>query len=519
MVRRASRPSRCYLQREGVEHGEIGEWPACHVAPYVSISAIASKKRPDWVLIMGMRTVVTLLGVVLLSSAVSGQDRLVVLGTRGPFLTGGSTALVEADVAGTAIRPSQEVLGLPFHGFWTSELVAVAGGRYLAWIAAVGSDPFGGDCQEYVVIADRRLRSARVVPDVVLPCGVARLAADRRRPRVFLHTWATVGGLPGVIASIDEDLIVRPIVVSNRLGTAFAYAPEADQLFVTERGAAGEPTVAHYRATTGERVGVFSIPDYLNTSSAQMQVTADGRRAFLWTHWGALLPYEQEIRLYDVATGIQQAGSWPVYLDSGRGVGRFVVDNDRNLLLVPHTEVGDEAPYPLHILAFDATTLALLGSSGGYTDTGMTFRPLRGRGSAAAYLLARFGPYGNCQVWVDAFDATGAVRTRTHLSQFEGDSTCIAAGVLLSPPRAPSDLIANVSGRHVTLTWTDPGDTSEFELEAGVAPGRRDLAVRVGRSTTFAAPDVPPGTYYVRVRAINEIGTSPPSNELAVVVQ
>jgi hypothetical protein len=38
-----------YLQREGVEHGRVGEWPAWHVAPHVSIWAIESKKRPDWI--------------------------------------------------------------------------------------------------------------------------------------------------------------------------------------------------------------------------------------------------------------------------------------------------------------------------------------------------------------------------------------------------------------------------------------------------------------------------------------
>lgn len=38
-----------YLQREGVEHGGVGESPAWHVAPHVSVWAIESKKRPDWV--------------------------------------------------------------------------------------------------------------------------------------------------------------------------------------------------------------------------------------------------------------------------------------------------------------------------------------------------------------------------------------------------------------------------------------------------------------------------------------
>jgi len=33
-----------YLQREGVIHGEIGDWPAWHIAPYVSVWAIESVK-------------------------------------------------------------------------------------------------------------------------------------------------------------------------------------------------------------------------------------------------------------------------------------------------------------------------------------------------------------------------------------------------------------------------------------------------------------------------------------------
>jgi hypothetical protein len=38
-----------YLQREGVAHGRIGEWPAWHIAPYASIWAIESKSNPGWV--------------------------------------------------------------------------------------------------------------------------------------------------------------------------------------------------------------------------------------------------------------------------------------------------------------------------------------------------------------------------------------------------------------------------------------------------------------------------------------
>lgn len=38
-----------YLRSQDVKHGRIGEWPAWHVAPYVSIWAIESLARPEWI--------------------------------------------------------------------------------------------------------------------------------------------------------------------------------------------------------------------------------------------------------------------------------------------------------------------------------------------------------------------------------------------------------------------------------------------------------------------------------------
>jgi hypothetical protein len=38
-----------YLAQQGVEHGEIGEWPAWHIQPYVAVWAVESIVRPGWV--------------------------------------------------------------------------------------------------------------------------------------------------------------------------------------------------------------------------------------------------------------------------------------------------------------------------------------------------------------------------------------------------------------------------------------------------------------------------------------
>lgn len=38
-----------YLQRQNLQHGEVGEVPAWFAAPYISIWAIESLKNPGWV--------------------------------------------------------------------------------------------------------------------------------------------------------------------------------------------------------------------------------------------------------------------------------------------------------------------------------------------------------------------------------------------------------------------------------------------------------------------------------------
>ena len=38
-----------YLARQGVTYGEVGDWPAWHIQPYVAVWAIESAARPGWV--------------------------------------------------------------------------------------------------------------------------------------------------------------------------------------------------------------------------------------------------------------------------------------------------------------------------------------------------------------------------------------------------------------------------------------------------------------------------------------
>lgn len=96
----------------------------------------------------------------------------------------------------------------------------------------------------------------------------------------------------------------------------------------------------------------------------------------------------------------------------------------------------------------------------------------------------------------------------------------VAAPIVM--PRPPS-LAAAVAGSAVTLTWTTPGGAARdatYLLEAGSRSGRSDLVDADTRSSTAALTitNVPPGTYFFRVRARNASGTSAASNEIVIAI-
>ncbi|MFN7977893.1 MAG: fibronectin type III domain-containing protein [Vicinamibacterales bacterium] len=92
-----------------------------------------------------------------------------------------------------------------------------------------------------------------------------------------------------------------------------------------------------------------------------------------------------------------------------------------------------------------------------------------------------------------------------------------------APPLAPQALLATVQGTSIALQWTENPNgpvIGAYYLLAGSAPGLADIGVLPLPATarTFAAL-APPGTYYVRIAAVNAAGTGAPSNEAALVAQ
>lgn len=89
------------------------------------------------------------------------------------------------------------------------------------------------------------------------------------------------------------------------------------------------------------------------------------------------------------------------------------------------------------------------------------------------------------------------------------------------PPDAPAGLVGNVAGSTVTLSWTPPaggGTPTGYVIEAALTAGGPTVASLPVGGAQANIPGVPDGTYFVRVRAQNAEGVSPPSNEISVTV-
>ena len=91
------------------------------------------------------------------------------------------------------------------------------------------------------------------------------------------------------------------------------------------------------------------------------------------------------------------------------------------------------------------------------------------------------------------------------------------------PPGQVTNLTFQVGGSDVLLAWNAPtsgGAVTGYVLEGGTAPGLSDLGqFPTGSMIPFViVSGVPPGTYYVRVRAANGGTLGSPSNEIVIVV-
>jgi glucose/arabinose dehydrogenase len=112
-------------------------------------------------------------------------------------------------------------------------------------------------------------------------------------------------------------------------------------------------------------------------------------------------------------------------------------------------------------------------------------------------------------------------RGELYITTFAGRIWHIAASG--GPPEPPRDLHVVVTGHTAIVRWNAPRQGAvplQYQLEAGSFPGSANLVVVPvdGSANVLSFTGVPPGTYFVRVRAIGNAGTSAPSQDVMVVV-
>ena len=118
---------------------------------------------------------------------------------------------------------------------------------------------------------------------------------------------------------------------------------------------------------------------------------------------------------------------------------------------------------------------------------------------------------------LQATPATAADGTHSPSSEV----TAQAGPAPCTPPGVPTGLASTANGFEVRLDWTALAagrcGARGYIVHAGSQPGTSDVAVVETRSPVLNAT-FPPGTYYVRVHAVNAGGVSGPSNEITVAV-
>jgi subtilisin family serine protease len=143
--------------------------------------------------------------------------------------------------------------------------------------------------------------------------------------------------------------------------------------------------------------------------------------------------------------------------------------------------------------------------------------------SGAWAILKQVQPSASTGAILTALRSTGRkVSDSASGAEYSRINVQAAANALapLQPPGPPVNLTASATGAMVTVTWQPPagGRAAEYIVEAGSQPGTADVFNGTVGASLTASGAVPPGTYYLRARARNAAGSSPPSNEASVTV-
>lgn len=429
-----------------------------------------------------------------------------------------------------AVSTSARWLRAVFHALVAASAVApTAQAQSVAHLAFVPTPPSTDGLLVTVDPDAGRVERTRTMPAA---SGLGSLAglyvtADSR---FIIWSGRHAGTLAPVLTILDQ---ASDTTVSGTMPVGeFLGNPVLPEVYIT--GNAGPVALS----PTGVRPFAGFVCGSGHLQARTGSISTDGRRVTFWCDREAIFDTATGaiVRSFPVlgTTALSPDGRSFYQVSSGEPLRRYDVDSGAELASVV-TAPGRLAVDPRngHVYLINA---ANLGPPRFDVYDGQTLQPVRSTtvpGLVSTVMSWRFDRFRPRAYAVTRESTTGVdtymivdtdAMTIVHAAPIPTFPTDLARWVIGYRPTAPVALSSTVTGANVALSWTAgplEGAVSRHVLDVGSAPGLDDIisSFDLGLQTSFAASGVPPGRYYVRVRAANHAGVSAPSNEVVVVVQ
>ena len=394
--------------------------------------------------------------------------------------------------------------------------------------------------------------------------GVSVRGSSTSLPREGIAAVATSGGvLPWRVPLVQSCAYVvkvpipRPcvskllvsegrIVLSGTLNSTDGSFSGRSLMAVTADTGAVDPLVPAFpQASAGVDVDATGL--YLvaitgpNGASLAAQITSQGGPRIIGPVGGPYSPPSGLAvrlgRMYadverDTASGAPtgNAYAWEAPVAFADGIGEYSISRGLSYFpaiaaIPPHT--------PTNLQATSSGARLTVRWSAGGGDMVPLVVPAPGSTAATSHIvLASLTPGGAPVAQFDTASAdtsfaitapTGTFYLRVQAKNAFGTSAPSAelrVDVQPQPPNAPVATFATVTGRVAHVEWRPPvggWPATSYLLDAGTAPSLTNLGTLPVNGTSFDAP-VPPGRYYVRIRAVNAYGASGPGDEVIIDV-
>jgi hypothetical protein len=414
------------------------------------------------------------------------QDRIYVAGSFSRASVG-ATPLWEAREGGVAIT---------------------AGGALTAWRPRIEARCFlGGRFPvPYSCIGQMRISAGRVF----LQGSLQRLDAPGEARRSLLAVSGDTGALDSLVPFVPAGVISA---IAADQATLFAVATDFQESWLARVDTAAG---ARLIATLGP-YSIFSPPP-----------------AHLASHDARLYADVERDEASGLATGNPMPWQKPISVDGG------VLDVSSDPLAAAvawHADIAPVVPAtPIGLMADSNADRVTLRWSSGTGDLQPLESPPPVGGTAAithvltVSLAAGGSPVAQVETGSPSTDYTVVASPGTYFVRVSarnaagtsGPSAEVRVDVRPSVPEPPLATVAAVSAGAVRVQWQAPPrgwPATGYLIEAGSSPGAANIGVLPVSGLEFAAAGVPPGRYYLRVRAVNATGASVAGDEVVVDIR